>query len=42
MKENIINDLDIIKESINNKDYKDAIQMLEEIVVELKILSLMA
>lgn len=34
------NDLEIIKQAISNGDYKDAIQMLEEVLQELKILAL--
>jgi hypothetical protein len=37
--ETIINDIDIVKDAINNKDYNDAIQMLNEIIVELKIIN---
>lgn len=37
--ETIINDIDIVKQAINNKDYNDAIQMLNEIIVELKIIN---
>ena len=38
---NIINDLEIIKEAINNGDSKDAIQMLNELSVDLKVIVVM-
>tara|TARA_B100000768_G_scaffold100585_1_gene93625 strand:+ start:2183 stop:2314 length:132 start_codon:yes stop_codon:yes gene_type:complete len=36
----MINDLEIVKEAIRNKDYKDALQMINEIQKDLKILAL--
>lgn len=36
----IINDIDIVIEAINNNDTNDAIQMLNEIVLDLKIIDL--
>jgi hypothetical protein len=42
MKEEYINDIDIIIEAINNGDEKDAIQMLEDLKEDLKILLLMS
>lgn len=39
---NIINDINIIIEAINNKDYTDAIQMLEEVKEDLKIIDLIS
>lgn len=41
MKEQYINDIDIIVEAINNGDDKDAIQMLLDLKEDLKILLLM-
>ena len=41
MKKEYINDIDIIIEAINNGDDKDAIQMLEDLKEDLKILLLM-
>lgn len=38
---NIINDLEIIKEAVNNGDSKDAIQMLNELSVDLKVIVVM-
>ena len=38
---NIINDLEIIKEAVNNGDSKDAIQMLNELSVDLKVIIVM-
>lgn len=37
---NIINDLDIVKEAILNKDNEDALKMLTDIQEDLKIISL--
>ena len=34
----LINDLIILKEAINNNDLKDAIQLVEDIVEDLKII----
>jgi hypothetical protein len=42
MKKEYINDIDIIIEAINNGDEKDAIQMLEDLKEDLKILLLMS
>jgi hypothetical protein len=36
--ETIINDIDIVIDAILNKDYKDAVNMLEEIQIDLKII----
>lgn len=36
----IINDINIVIESINNKDLNDAIQMLKDIQEDLKIINL--
>ena len=36
----MINDLEIVKEAIKNKDYQDALQMINEIQEDLKILAL--
>ena len=38
----ITNDIDIVIEAISNGDTKDAIQMLEEMKLDLKIISLMS
>lgn len=38
---NIINDLEIIKEAINNGDSKDAIQMLQDLKEDLQLIKLM-
>lgn len=38
---NIINDLEIIKEAITNNDTKDALQMLNELSVDLKVIVVM-
>ena len=38
---NIINDLEIIKEAVNNGDSKDAIQMLQDLKEELQLIKLM-
>lgn len=40
--ENIINDIEIIKESINNGDSKDAVQMLSDLKEDLMLIALMA
>ena len=37
MKESYINDIDIIIEAVENKDLKDAIQMLQDLKEDLKI-----
>lgn len=42
MKEEYINDIDIIVEAINNGDNKDAVQMLLDLKEDLKILLLMS
>jgi hypothetical protein len=42
MKKEYIEDIDIIIEAINNGDDKDAIQMLEDLREDLKILLLMS
>jgi predicted nucleotidyltransferase len=42
MQESYINDIDIIVEAINNKDLKDAVEMLLDLKEDLKILLLMA
>ena len=39
---NIENDISIVIEAINNGDNKDAINMLEDIKQDLKLISLMA
>lgn len=39
--ETIINDIEIIKEAINNGDTKDAIQILEDLKQDLKIIGLL-
>ena len=39
---NIENDINIVIEAINNGDNKDAINMLEDIKQDLKLISLMA
>jgi hypothetical protein len=36
--ETIINDIEIVIDAILNKDYKDAVNMLEEIQIDLKII----
>ena len=36
----MINDLEIVKEAIQNQDYQDAVKMLTEIQEDLKILAL--
>ena len=38
---NIINDLEIIKEAVNNGDSKDAIQMLQDLKEDLQLIKLM-
>lgn len=38
----LILDIEIIKEAINNKDNADALQMLEEIKQDLKLLDLIS
>lgn len=38
--ETVINDIEIIKEAITNGDTKDALQMLEDLKQDLKILAL--
>lgn len=38
----IIIDIDIVIEAINNKDLKDAINMLEDIKQDLKVIELIA
>jgi hypothetical protein len=38
----IINDIDIVIEAINNNDVKDAIQMLNDIKLDLKVIELIA
>ena len=38
---NIINDLEIIKEAINNNDTKDALQMLSDLKEDLQLIKLM-
>ena len=38
---NIINDLEIIKEAITNNDTKDALQMLNKLSVDLKVIVVM-
>ncbi len=38
---NLINDIEIIKEAITNGDTKDALQMLEDLKEDLKILELL-
>lgn len=38
---NIINDLEIIKEAINNGDSKDAVQMLSDLKEDLQLIKLM-
>jgi hypothetical protein len=42
MKESYINDIEIIIEAINNGDSKDAIQMLEDLREDLKIILLIS
>ena len=42
MKKEYIEDIEIIIEAINNGDEKDAIQMLEDLREDLKILLLMS
>ena len=42
MKEEYINDIDIIIEAISNGDTKDAIQMLKELQEDLKIILLIS
>ena len=41
MKQSYINDIDIIIEAIENKDLKDAVQMLQDLKEDLKIILLM-
>jgi len=36
----MVNDLEIVKEAIQNQDYQDAVKMLTEIQEDLKILAL--
>jgi hypothetical protein len=36
----MVNDLEIVKEAIQNQDYQDAIKMIIEIQEDLKILAL--
>ena len=38
---NIINDLEIIREAVNNGDSKDAIQMLQDLKEDLQLIKLM-
>lgn len=38
--ETIINDIEIIKEAISNGDTKDALQMLDDLKEDLKIITL--
>lgn len=38
---NIINDIEIIKEAITNGDTKDALQMLEDLKQDLKVIELL-
>lgn len=38
---NIINDLEIIKEAITNNDTKDALQMLKDLKEDLQLIKLM-
>lgn len=38
----IINDIDIVIEAINNKDFKDAISMLKDINEDLKVIELIS
>ena len=38
---NIINDLEIIKEAVNNGDSKDGIQMLQDLKEDLQLIKLM-
>ena len=38
---NIINDLEIVKEAVNNGDSKDAIQMLQDLKEDLQLIKLM-
>lgn len=38
--ETVINDIEIIKEAITNGDTKDALQMLEDLKQDLKIIAL--
>lgn len=40
--ETVIKDIEIIKEAINNGDIKDALQMLNDIQEDLKIISLIS
>lgn len=40
--ETVINDIDIIKEAITNGDIKDALQMLNDLQEDLKIISLIS
>lgn len=40
--ETVINDIDIIKEAIKNGDIKDALQMLNDLQEDLKIISLIS
>jgi len=37
----LVNDLDIVKLAINNADYEDAIQLINEIQEEIKFLNLL-
>lgn len=40
--ETVINDLDIIIEAITNGDTKDALQMLEDLKQDLKVIELLS